>query len=71
MRLANKATRTRYNENPSRCGGGAMNLLSLIVVFLAIAICVAIAYIAWELSSDEPDASGREGGPAPDDPEKP
>lgn len=48
-----------------------MNLLSLIVVFLAIAICVAIAYIAWELSSDEPDASGREAGPAPDDPEKP
>jgi hypothetical protein len=63
------ASRTRYNEDPSRCGGGAMNLLSLIVVFLAIAICVAIAYIAWELSSDEPDASEQEGG-APDDPKK-
>lgn len=31
-----------------------MNLLAIIVVFLAVAICVAIAYIAWELSSDEP-----------------
>lgn len=31
-----------------------MNLLAIIVVFLAIAICVAIAYIAWELSSDKP-----------------
>ncbi len=48
-----------------------MNLLSLIVVFLAIAICVAIAYIAWELSSDEPDAGPDEGRPAPDDPPKP
>lgn len=31
-----------------------MNLLALIVVFLAVAICAAIAWIAWELSSDEP-----------------
>jgi hypothetical protein len=31
-----------------------MNLLALIVIFLAIAIAAAIAYIAWELTSDKP-----------------
>jgi hypothetical protein len=30
-----------------------MNLLAIIVVFLALATAGAIAYIAWELSSDE------------------
>ena len=34
--------------------GAAMNLLALIVIFLAIAIAAAIAYIAWELTSDKP-----------------
>lgn len=29
-----------------------MNLLALIVIFLAIAIAVAIGYIAWEITSD-------------------
>jgi hypothetical protein len=32
--------------------GAAMNLLALIVIFLAIAIAVAIGYIAWEITSD-------------------
>ena len=31
-----------------------MNLLAIIVVFLAIATAGAIAYVAWELSSDKP-----------------
>ncbi|MBT8084367.1 MAG: hypothetical protein HKN35_15165 [Woeseia sp.] len=31
-----------------------MNLLSLIIIFLAIVICVAVAYIAWELTAIEP-----------------
>jgi Flp pilus assembly protein CpaB len=31
-----------------------MNLLALIIIFLAIAIAVAIGYIAWEITSDEP-----------------
>lgn len=31
-----------------------MNLLALIIVFLAIATAGAIAYIAWELSSGDP-----------------
>lgn len=39
-----------------------MNLLAIIVVFLAIAICVAIAYIAWEISSDKPRARGADAG---------
>lgn len=30
-----------------------MNLLAIIVIFLAIATAGAIAYIAWELSSDK------------------
>jgi Flp pilus assembly protein CpaB len=29
-----------------------MNLLSLIIIFLALAIVGAIAYIAWELTSE-------------------
>jgi hypothetical protein len=28
-----------------------MNLLSLIIIFLAIVICVAVAYIAWQLTA--------------------
>jgi Flp pilus assembly protein CpaB len=31
-----------------------MNLLAIIVIFLAIATAGAIAYVAWELSSDKP-----------------
>lgn len=31
-----------------------MNLLAIIIVFLAIVTAGAIAYIAWELSSEEP-----------------
>jgi flagellar basal body-associated protein FliL len=43
-----------------------MNLLSLIIIFLALVVVAAIAYIAWELTSErsmprsdkeEPDAS--------------
>lgn len=30
-----------------------MNLLAIIVIFLALATAGAIAYIAWELSSDK------------------
>lgn len=33
-----------------------MNLLSLIIIFLAIVICVAVGYIAWELTADKPPA---------------
>lgn len=33
-----------------------MNLLSLIIVFLALVICGAIAFIAWELTSESPAA---------------
>ncbi|WP_156762751.1 hypothetical protein [Woeseia oceani] len=29
-----------------------MNLLSLIIIFLALLICGAIAFIAWELTAD-------------------
>lgn len=29
-----------------------MNLLSLIIIFLALVLCGAIAYIAWELTSE-------------------
>ncbi|MGH8193399.1 MAG: hypothetical protein ACREQ8_03220 [Woeseiaceae bacterium] len=32
---------------------GLMNLLAIIVIFLALATAGAIAYIAWELSSDK------------------
>lgn len=32
-----------------------MNLLSLIIIFLAIVICLAVAYIAWELTAETPD----------------
>jgi hypothetical protein len=31
----------------------AMNLLSLIVIFLALVIVGSIAFIAWELTSEE------------------
>ena len=31
-----------------------MNLLSLIIIFLAIAAAGGIIYAAWELSSDKP-----------------
>ena len=31
-----------------------MNLLAIIIVFLAIVTAAAIAYIAWELSSGDP-----------------
>lgn len=31
-----------------------MNLLAIIIVFLAIATAGAIAYVAWELSSGDP-----------------
>lgn len=47
-----------------------MNLLAIIVVFLAIAICGAIAYIAWELSSDEPQAGGADDGTTREDNER-
>jgi Flp pilus assembly protein CpaB len=45
-----------------------MNLLAIIVIFLAITIAGAIAYIAWEISSDKPrvdggNAASREDGP--------
>jgi len=37
-----------------------MNLLQLILIFLAIIICAAVAYIAWELTSDA--AAGKHTG---------
>ncbi len=30
-----------------------MNLLSLIIIFLALAIVASIAYIAWEVTSED------------------
>jgi hypothetical protein len=39
----------------ARCyDGTAMNLLAIIIVFLAVVTASAIAYIAWELSSGRP-----------------
>lgn len=46
-----------------------MNLLAIIIVFLAIVTAVAIAYVAWELSSGEPVFSkpaGEKAAEAPD-----
>lgn len=37
----------------------AMNLLSLIIVFLALVLCGAIAYIAWELTSESSSTRNR------------
>ena len=31
----------------------AMNLLSLIIIFLALVVVGSIAYIAWDLTSEE------------------
>lgn len=48
-----------------------MDLLSLILVFLALAVCVSIAYIAWELTAEKPSPRGGEEGrdaPPSDDP---
>jgi hypothetical protein len=44
-----------------------MNLLAIIIVFLAILTAGAIAYIAWELSSGDP-ALGRSAADKPADP---
>ena len=30
-----------------------MNLLSLIIIFLALVICAAVAFIAWELTAED------------------
>lgn len=48
-----------------------MNLLSLIIIFLAVVICGAVAFIAWELTSEagpdnESPAPGRGEGIAAD-----
>lgn len=43
-----------------------MNLLAIIIVFLAIVTAGAIAYIAWELSSGDP-VFTRSGRHAPDE----
>jgi hypothetical protein len=49
-----------------------MNLLSIIIIFLAIAAAGGIIYAAWELSSDKPrpgkdtnDVGGSGGSPGP------
>lgn len=36
-----------------------MNLLSLIIIFLALVLCGAIAYIAWELTSEASSARNK------------
>lgn len=36
-----------------------MNLLSLIIIFLALVLCGAIAYIAWELTSESSSTRNR------------
>lgn len=45
-----------------------MNLLSLIIIFLAIVICVAVAYIAWQLTADVPERHRKpeQAAPRPD-----
>lgn len=49
-----------------------MNLLSLIIIFLAIVICGAVAFIAWELTSDAgPDGARPTEGSSPTPPEEP
>lgn len=47
-----------------------MNLLSLIIIFLALVICAAVGYIAWELTSERDaarpaDEEKEEGGDTP------
>lgn len=36
-----------------------MNLLSLIIIVLALIVAGSIFYIAWELSSDKPEAGSK------------
>jgi len=35
-----------------------MNLLQLIIIFLALAVCGAVAYVAWQLTSEATRHSG-------------
>jgi hypothetical protein len=50
-----------------------MNLLSLIIVFLALVICGAVGFIAWELTADDDTPAerkrGRDAAPPDQDPE--
>lgn len=48
-----------------------MNLLAIIVIFLAVATAGAIAYIAWELSSDKPKIEKTVPGASSGEPEQP
>lgn len=41
-----------------------MNLLMLILIFLALVVAGSIFYIAWELSSDKPHPKRKEPGDA-------
>lgn len=50
-----------------------MNLLAIIIVFLAILTAGAIAYVAWELSSGDPTGGSAkdEADELPESPESP
>ncbi|MEX2494588.1 MAG: hypothetical protein WD448_00785 [Woeseia sp.] len=41
---------------------GSVNLLALIIIFLALAAAGAVIYVAWELSSDKPPPEQRKSG---------
>jgi len=63
------ASKTKRGE--SHMIAGRMNLLAIIIIFLALATAGAVLYAAWELSSDKPaDRSRSRAGEAdaPDDP---
>ena len=36
-----------------------MNLLSLIIIALALIVVVCVFYVAWELSSDKPESDAK------------
>ena len=45
-----------------QCYHTGMNLLSLIIIFLALIICAAVGFIAWELTTDEETLAKRKRG---------
>jgi flagellar basal body-associated protein FliL len=44
--------------------GSIMNLLAIIIIFIALAAAGAVIYAAWELSSDKPAVRKRAAGDA-------
>ena len=63
------ASKTKRGE--SHMIAGRMNLLAIIIIFLALATAGAVLYAAWELSSDKPADRGRSRAEEADDPDDP